>query len=158
MDELLEQFLVEAPELVEQAAEDLLALERDPADAARLESAFRAFHTLKGSVALFDLAPLGRVLHAAEDLLGAVREGRRPADRMLCDALLGCLDAAGRWIGGLGHGGALPEAAAAEAGRLEAGLRRLLAPAGKRPPRPGCPPCWRGRRPRWPRRGRRACR
>ena len=54
MDELLAQFLIEAPELSAQASEDLLALEQTPDDAMRLDSAFRAVHTLKGSVGLFD--------------------------------------------------------------------------------------------------------
>jgi len=67
MDDLLEQFLIEGRELVEQASNDLVALEHDPSDAARLDSVFRAVHTLKGSVGLFDFAPMGVALHAAED-------------------------------------------------------------------------------------------
>ena len=67
MDELLAQFLVEAPELLEQADDALLALEKAPGDSACLNDAFRAVHTLKGSVGLFDLPPLERLLHAAED-------------------------------------------------------------------------------------------
>ena len=46
MDELLAQFLIEAPELSAQASEDLLALEQTPDDAVRFDSAFRAVHTL----------------------------------------------------------------------------------------------------------------
>ncbi len=67
MDELLEQFLIEGRELVQVAGDDLLALERDPGDAARIDSAFRAVHTLKGSAGLFAFAPMTRTLHAAED-------------------------------------------------------------------------------------------
>ena len=52
MNEFLEQFLVEARELVEQATADLLALERDPDDRTSLDGSFRAFHTLKGAPAL----------------------------------------------------------------------------------------------------------
>ncbi|RYJ02179.1 MAG: chemotaxis protein CheA, partial [Acetobacteraceae bacterium] len=140
MDELLDQFLIEAPELVEQAADDLLALERDPADAARLESAFRAFHTLKGSVALFGFAPMGRVLHAAEDLLDAVREGRRMLERPLTDALLACLNASEGWIGAIARTGALAETAEAEGARLEAALRRLLDPEAAPEADPGADP------------------
>jgi two-component system chemotaxis sensor kinase CheA len=69
MDELLGEFLVEARELIEQLSSDLLMLERAPDDVVRLESAFRGFHTLKGSVALFDFEPMGSALHASEDLL-----------------------------------------------------------------------------------------
>ena len=78
MQDLLEQFLIEARDLVQQATDDLLELERNPADRARLDGAFRAVHTLKGSVGLFDLVPMGTALHAGEDLLDAVREGRAP--------------------------------------------------------------------------------
>ena len=42
MNELLDQFILEARELAEAAAGDLLALERAPGDAARLDGAFRA--------------------------------------------------------------------------------------------------------------------
>lgn len=133
MDELLEQFLIEAPELVQQAADDMLALEREPGDAARFDGAFRAFHTLKGSVALFDFAAMGRVLHAAEDLLVAARDGRHPVDRRLTDALLDCLSANERWIGIIARTGALPEDADAEAGRIVAGLRGMLAPQDAAP-------------------------
>ena len=70
MDDLLAQFVIEAAELTQQAAEDLLALDREPGNRARLDSAFRAIHTLKGSVGLFDLAPMQGALHSAEDVLG----------------------------------------------------------------------------------------
>ncbi len=75
MDELMQQFVVEALELTQQAADDLAALERQPDDRSHIESAFRAFHTLKGSVGLFDLAPMLRALHAAEDVLSNANTG-----------------------------------------------------------------------------------
>jgi two-component system chemotaxis sensor kinase CheA len=129
-DELLEQFLVEGRELVEAAANDLLALERDPADAARLDGAFRAVHTLKGSVAIFGFAPMGAALHAAEDLLDAIRSGALAARRDVLDALLEGIGASERWIEAIARTGALP-ADAAERGRaLEAALRAPLAGAG----------------------------
>src|SRR5688572_12282082 len=62
MDDLLQHFIVEARELIQQATDDLLALERDPTGAAHMDSAFRAVHTLKGSVGLFDFAPMGLAL------------------------------------------------------------------------------------------------
>ena len=60
----------------------------DHFDAARLDNAFRAIHTLKGSVALFDFAPMGVALHAAEDLLGDIRRKNVVAGRDMIDALL----------------------------------------------------------------------
>ncbi len=122
-DELLEQFLIEGRELVEQASNDLIALERDPSDAARLDTVFRAVHTLKGSVALFDFAPMGTALHAAEDLLGALRSSKAVADPVMFDALLETIDASERWIESIASTGKLPASAAQEGPRLAAALK-----------------------------------
>ena len=56
MNEFVEQFLLESRELVEQATADLLAVEENPGDSERLDGAFRAFHTLKGSAGIVDFA------------------------------------------------------------------------------------------------------
>ncbi len=117
-DELLEQFLIEGRELVAQASDDLLALERSPSDPARLDSLFRAVHTLKGSVALFDLQPMSAALHAAEDLLGSFRSKKSTINRAAIDALLGCVDASGRWIEAIAKTGQLPPGAEREGLRL----------------------------------------
>src|SRR5580692_8302089 len=77
MNEFLEQFLIEARELVEQGTADLLALERAPSDRETLDSAFRAFHTLKGGAGIIDFAAMARAVHAAEEVLSAVRAGGR---------------------------------------------------------------------------------
>ena len=50
MEELLQQFVIEAAEQVQQAADDLLSLEREPASRPHIESLFRAVHTLKRCV------------------------------------------------------------------------------------------------------------
>jgi two-component system chemotaxis sensor kinase CheA len=115
MDELLEQFIIEGRELVEQASSDLLALERAPTDSARLDRVFRAVHTLKGSVALFDFAPMGRMLHVAEDLLGDLRKNRADLTAAMADALLQCVDITERWIEAIAQAGVLPTGAEREA-------------------------------------------
>ncbi len=111
MDELLDQFLIEGRELVQQASEDLLALDRNHGDTARLDSAFRAFHTLKGSVGLFDLVPMGQALHAAEDLLSAVRDGRISMNGSMIGALLDCIGTSEAWIEDVAQAGQLPATA-----------------------------------------------
>lgn len=116
-DELLAQFLIEAPELVQQGADALLALERAPEDRALMDDAFRAIHTLKGSVGLFDLPAMAATLHAAEDVLGAVRSGARPAEPIIVDVLLAILAQTERWLEALDDGG-LPDDAADVACRL----------------------------------------
>jgi two-component system chemotaxis sensor kinase CheA len=133
MDELLEQFLIEGPELAQRAGQDLLALERAPDDAALIDSAFRAIHTLKGSVGLFDLAPMGRVLHSAEDVLDAVRKGRLAATGDLIDVLLAVVDCTEGWLEDLRREGRLGAGADRDADRLVTRLTDCLGGADDRP-------------------------
>ena len=77
MNEFLEQFLIECRELVQAATGDLLALEASPQDKALIDGVFRAFHTLKGAAGIVEFPAMGHVLHAVEDVLAAVRSGRR---------------------------------------------------------------------------------
>jgi len=126
MSDLLEQFLIESRELAQQATEDLLALERDPADEAHLDGAFRAVHTLKGSVALFDFGPMERALHAAEDLLDAVRAGRLTAGHDAITPLLDCIGTSESWIEAIARTGRLPDDAPARGRRLEEALQLPL--------------------------------
>jgi two-component system chemotaxis sensor kinase CheA len=124
MDELLGQFLIEGRELVQQASNDLLALEKNPSDSGRIDSAFRAVHTLKGSVGFFDFGPMGELLHGAEDLLGAVRDGRLVADKPIIDVLLDCIGASDGWIDSIERTGTLPP----DADVLGRSLRAAMAP------------------------------
>src|SRR6202012_3429300 len=115
MNEFVEQFLLESRELVEQANADLLAIEENPGDADRLDSAFRAFHTLKGSAAIVDFAAMGRAAHAAEDVLASVRAGRAVVSRNLVSHCLSCLDLILQWLDAMQIDGALPPMAEMEA-------------------------------------------
>jgi two-component system chemotaxis sensor kinase CheA len=118
MDEMLAQFLIEGRELVAQAEDDLAALAADPNDRSRLDGAFRAFHTLKGSVALFDMAPAGRVLHLAEDLLDTARAEGRTLDPAAGSSLTAVLDQVDRWIDAMETPGTIGPDAGAIAERL----------------------------------------
>jgi two-component system chemotaxis sensor kinase CheA len=118
MDEFLEQFLIESRELVEQGVGDLLALEQKPDDRERLDSAFRAFHTLKGAAGIIEFPAMGRLLHAAEDVLAAVRAGDRPVTIDLISSSLTCLDQVVQWLDGMETSGEPPADADAAADRL----------------------------------------
>jgi two-component system chemotaxis sensor kinase CheA len=109
MNALLEQFLIEGRDLIGEATRDLLALERTPDDRTSIGRVFRALHTLKGSSGVFGIQPLTRMLHAAEDTLVAVRDGRAVIDAPLTDALLECLDQTARWLDNLEAAGVLPD-------------------------------------------------
>lgn len=122
MDELIEQFALEARELVQQASDDLLALEQTPGNRERFESVFRAVHTLKGSVGLFDFGPMQGVLHRAEDLLSQARGGAIVVDPALVDTLLAVIEWVDGSIEGIMETGRLLETQEAQAPRL---LRQL---------------------------------
>ena len=130
MNALLEQFLLEGRDLIGEATRDLLALERTPDDGTLITGVFRAFHTLKGSSGVFGIQPLTRMLHAAEDILVAVRNGRTVIDAPLTDALLECLDQTARWLDNLEALGTLPDDAENTASGLIDRLRRDGGTAG----------------------------
>jgi two-component system chemotaxis sensor kinase CheA len=109
MNEFLEQFLIESRELVEQATSDLLALEHDPGNRPVLDSAFRAFHTLKGAAGIMDFTAMARVTHAAEDLLAAVRAGEQVMTPAVVSHCLSCLDQIVAWMDRIEAEDALPE-------------------------------------------------
>lgn len=127
MDDLIAQFALEARELVQQATDDLLALEANPSSQERLESAFRVFHTLKGSTALFDFGPMLGVLHHVEDLLSQARGGRIAVDRTLIDPLLAVVEWVDDSIDGIVQSGRLPDAQERQATRLLAMLKSEIA-------------------------------
>lgn len=131
MDELLAQFLIEARELIAILGDDLAGLGRRGDDTVRIDSAFRAMHTLKGSVDIFDMAPAGAVLHAAEDVLGLARAGRRALDGASLAALVAVVDQVDRWVDAIERRGALPADASAAAERLVTDLT-----GGDRDPEP----------------------
>ncbi|WP_372400099.1 chemotaxis protein CheA [Azospirillum sp. HJ39] len=129
MNELFDQFIVEAQDLLEAAGGALLALERDPADRAAVDELFRAFHTLKGASALFEMAPFTRLVHAGEDVLSLLRDGRRSMTPELADRLFRALDQCARWVAALDSGGALP----ADAADAAEPLARALSGGGEAP-------------------------
>lgn len=108
MDELLAQFLVESRELVEQATDDLLALEQAPHDRERFEGAFRAFHTLKGGAAIIEFSAMQEALHRAEDMLTAARSSATPLSSSDVGDCLFCLDRIVEWLDTTESTGVIP--------------------------------------------------
>lgn len=140
MDELLDQFVIEARELLQQAADDLLLLEREPANRKGIESLFRAVHTLKGSVGLFDFAPLQTTLFAAEDVLTAANRSGE-IDGLSIDPLLAIIEWIDVCVHHLATAGILPEDTGAEAVRLTGRLAQQ-GPVDARPAIAGAVPAW----------------
>src|SRR6478735_3180415 len=118
MDELLEQFLIEGRDLVLQGQADFAALRTNPGDARAIDSAFRAIHTLKGSVAIFAMAPAEKVLHAAETLLDRARKDPSGLAADALPGLVASLDQVDRWIDAMERDGTLGADADTIAARL----------------------------------------
>jgi len=123
MNELLAQFVAEARDLLQEAGEDLLALERTPDNEEAINRLFRSVHTLKGSSGLFEVQPLTQILHAAEDIFQSVREHTILLTPEMVDLTLKTLDQVGQWIEHLDQHEVLPANAAPIAGELVAELR-----------------------------------
>ena len=65
-DELAQDFLIEAGEIVEALGEQLVELEQAPDDADLVNAVFRGFHTIKGGAGFMNLAAVVELCHLAE--------------------------------------------------------------------------------------------
>ena len=92
-DDMVELFFAEVNERLEGLSIKLVETESRPDDAELLRDVFRDLHTIKGSSAMVGLKAMNDIAHAAEDLMGQVRDGQRRLDRPIIDALLAALDA-----------------------------------------------------------------
>ncbi|HWN67747.1 MAG TPA: Hpt domain-containing protein, partial [Haliangium sp.] len=92
-DDMVELFCDEVDQRIEDLAMKLLDLEQKPGDPEIVRDVFRDLHTIKGSSAMVGLEPMHHIAHAAEDLVGHLRDGQRRVDGAVIDALLAALDA-----------------------------------------------------------------
>mgnify|MGYP002713072063 CR=1 FL=1 len=92
-DEILQDFLVEAGEILEQLNEQLVDLEQAPGDADLLNAVFRGFHTVKGGAGFLAIDPMVDACHVCEDVFNVLRQGDRTVSSGLMDAVLQGLDA-----------------------------------------------------------------
>lgn len=91
-DEVVQEFLVESYENLDQLDRDLVALEREPGARDRLASIFRTIHTIKGTSGFLAYGKLERLTHAGESLLARLRDGAQQLDRPSTDVLLRMID------------------------------------------------------------------
>ncbi|MGQ0501699.1 MAG: chemotaxis protein CheA [Panacagrimonas sp.] len=91
-DDVRNDFLIEAGELLQTLGGQLVELESRPSDPALLNAIFRAFHTIKGGAGFLALGPMVELCHVAEEVFDALRSGRRSVDAVLLDAALKSLD------------------------------------------------------------------
>ncbi|WEJ63397.1 chemotaxis protein CheA [Thiomicrorhabdus lithotrophica] len=91
-EEILQDFLVEASELVDQLNEQLVDLEQSPTDADLLNAVFRGFHTVKGGAGFLGITPLIEVCHRAENVFDKIRNGDVSYDAVAADVILRAFD------------------------------------------------------------------
>jgi two-component system chemotaxis sensor kinase CheA len=92
MDEIVQEFLIESSENLDQLDRDLLALEVDPGSREILSSAFRTIHTIKGTSGFLAFNRLEKLTHTGESLLSRLRDGLQTMTTPTADALLLMVD------------------------------------------------------------------
>jgi two-component system chemotaxis sensor kinase CheA len=131
-EEILQDFLVEAGEILELLSEQLVDLEQRPDDYDLLNAIFRGFHTVKGGAGFLQLNPLVDCCHEAENVFDILRNGKRTVTSDLMDVILESLDTINEMFGAVRHG-QKPSPATPE---LLATLHRLAQPESNDTPAP----------------------
>jgi two-component system chemotaxis sensor kinase CheA len=91
-EDILQDFLVEAGEILERLSQQLVDLEQRPEDKDLLNAIFRGFHTVKGGAGFLALTPMVECCHLTENLFDILRNGKRTVTSELMDVVLQALD------------------------------------------------------------------
>ncbi|WP_421621507.1 chemotaxis protein CheA [Alkalilimnicola ehrlichii] len=91
-DDIVQDFLVESREILDNLGQQLVDLEQRPDDKDLLNAVFRGFHTIKGGAGFLNLDPLVEVCHRTEDVFNLLRNGERTVTSELMDTVLQALD------------------------------------------------------------------
>jgi two-component system chemotaxis sensor kinase CheA len=97
-EEIIQAFLEESRENLDQLDRDLVELEQRPSDPQLLSQVFRTIHTIKGTCGFLGFHHVEALTHAGENLLGALREGELGLDAPITTSLLGLVDAVRRTL------------------------------------------------------------
>jgi two-component system chemotaxis sensor kinase CheA len=92
VDHLTKEFLVESFEGLDRVDRAIATLEAHPEDTELLGEIFRCVHTIKGTTGFLGFGRMERLAHAAEHLLGSLRDGRLVANEAIIDGLLHLVD------------------------------------------------------------------
>ena len=91
-DDIVQDFLIEAGEILEQLDQQLVSLESNPGDVELLNAVFRGFHTIKGGAGFLAIEPLVEVCHIAENVFDILRRGDSSITPEMMDSFLQTLD------------------------------------------------------------------
>ncbi|MGY1848652.1 chemotaxis protein CheW [Blastococcus sp. SYSU DS1021] len=92
LDDIVEEFLVESHENLDQLDTDLVALEQEPNSRERLSSIFRTIHTIKGTSGFLAFNRLEEVTHVGENMLSRLRDGELALTPQRTSVLLQMVD------------------------------------------------------------------
>lgn len=92
-EDILQDFLIEAGEILELLYEQLVELENNIEDLNLLNAIFRGFHTIKGGAGFLQLTPLVELCHIAENAFDELRKGKISISPELMDVVLQATDA-----------------------------------------------------------------
>ena len=90
---IVKEFLIESYENLDRLDQDLVVLEKDPANRDTLSSVFRTIHTIKGTSGFLAFDQLEALTHAGENLLARLRDGLLPLTAEITTGLLAMVDA-----------------------------------------------------------------
>ncbi len=88
MKEILDSFLIETKEILDNLDLDLITMESKPDDNELLNQVFRSFHTIKGTSGFLGLEKLTTVTHRCEDILNKLRKGEVRGNQRIMDSIL----------------------------------------------------------------------
>lgn len=91
MQEIIDEFVTESSELIENVIQDVVIIEHSP-DEEIVNGIFRAVHTIKGTSSFLGFNGLSQLAHKAEDVMGMIRKGEMKPDQEIADVLLEAFD------------------------------------------------------------------
>ena len=137
MEDLLQDFLVEATDLLSGVDNKLVDLEKTPGDRGLLNEIFRGFHTIKGGAGFLNAHELVALCHLTENLFDKLRNGEMNVTPVLMDVILDATAIVRDMFGALERGmqpsaadaGVMSRLRSALAGELSAAKESVAAPA-----------------------------
>lgn len=104
MEDLLQDFLIEANDLLSSVDNKLVDLERTPQDHGLLNDIFRGFHTIKGGAGFLNATELVTLCHLTENLFDRLRNAELMVTREIMDAIMDATASVRQMFGSLEHG------------------------------------------------------
>jgi len=104
MEDLLQDFLVEAGDLLSGVDNKLVDLEKTPHERGLLNEIFRGFHTIKGGAGFLNAKELVTLCHLTENLFDRLRNGELEVTRPIMDAIMDATGSVREMFGSLDRG------------------------------------------------------